>query len=136
MAKKLVVSFTGVFVSPKKKRSRKAMKRIKDEIAKSFHVEPGSVLVSSKINEAIFKRGFEKIPRRLSLMVQHDGGKVKAFLAGEKITVKKEEKKKHEKKEEPVEEKTRQEIERKKKEKRTMETAAEKTAIKMKSGKG
>ncbi len=135
MAKKIVISFTSVFTSPKKKRARRAMKRVKDSIAKSFHVEPGSILVSKKINETIFKRGFEKIPRRIQIMVQRDGGKVKAFLAGEKIPLKKKEKKKHEKKEQ-VEEETRKEIERKKKEKRAMEVAAEKTAIKLKSDKG
>ena len=136
MAKKMVISLRSVFESPKGKRARRAMRKIKSSISKAFHVEPGSVFISNKINSVVFERGFEKIPRRVSVMVQQDGAKVKAFLAGEKIPVKKkEEKKKHEKKEAPEKEAT-EEIERKKKEKRAKEIAAEKTAIKMKSDKG
>ncbi len=135
MAKKVVISLRSVFKSPKGKRARRAMRKIKGSIAKAFHVEPGSVFISSKINSVVFERGFEKIPRRVSVMVQQDGAKVKAFLAGEKIPVKKREEKKHEKKEAPRKEAT-EEIEKKKKEKRAKEIAAEKTAIKMKSDKG
>lgn len=142
MAEKITISLTSVFSNPKGKRARRAMAKIKAEIAGRYHLLPENVVISQRTNHAVFAKGFEKIPRRISLMLDEDKGIVRAYIAGEKIPKKeekkkkedkKEEKKKEEKKEEKKESGAEEEIERKKKEKRAMERAAEKTAIKMKT---
>jgi len=139
MADKIVISLVSVMDNPKSKRTRRAMAKVRLTLAKKYHVEPDKVVISQKINHAIFERGIEKIPRKVSMMVQLDDGIPKAFFAGEKIPEKKKDAKK-EKKEKPKEEKkpveTEDEIEQEKKtkEKREREFAAEKSAIKMKSG--
>ena len=131
MAEKIVVSLTSVFSAPKAKRARRAMRKIRGEIAGRFHSMPENVVISARVNHAVFSRGFAKAPRRISVMVQQDKETIKAFLAGEKIPEKKEDKK--EKKEERKEEKEEEEAVKKKKEKRALERAAEKTAIKLKT---
>jgi len=139
MANNIIISLVSVMNTPKTKRTRRAMAKIRMTLAKKYHVDPGTVVISQKINHAIFERGIEKIPRRVSVMVQLDEGIPKAFFAGEKIPEKKKDEKK-EKKEKPKEEKkpveTEDEIEqgKKTKEKRERELAADKAAIKMKTG--
>lgn len=145
MAKKITIPFTELFNQPKKKRAPKAVKKIKKHLAKRFHTPLGQIMVSQKTNEKIFERGQNKIPRRIQLMVQTDKGKVKAFHAGE--TIPKKPTKKEQKKEEKKPKKTKKakketkekrekekELKKKKKEKRAKEKAAEKTAIKRKTG--
>lgn len=133
MAEKMIVSLVSVFKNPKGKRARRAIKKIRVQIAKRFHLNPESVFISQKINNAVFAKGFEKIPRRISLLIDQDKGLVKAYLAGEKIPKKKEEKKKETKEEKKEEKEIEEEVERKKREKRAKEIAAEKTAIKRKT---
>ena len=137
MADSIVISLVSVMGNPKTKRTRRAMTKIRLTLAKKYHVDPNTVVISQKINHAIFERGIEKIPRKVSLMVQLDEGIPKAFFAGEKIPMKKKEDKKKEK---PKEEKKSLETEDKiaqekqTKEKRERELAADKASIKMKTG--
>lgn len=131
MAEKMVISLTSVFRAPKSKRARRAVRKLREEIARRFHSMPENIVISARINHTVFSRGFERAPRRISVMVQQDKETIKAFLAGEKIPEKKEDKKK--KKEEKKEEKEEEEAVKKKKEKRALERAAEKTAIKLKT---
>jgi len=138
MAKKMVISLVDVLKNPKEKRARRAMVKIRTRIAKDAHVDPDSIVISRRINETVFERGFKKIPRKISVMIQQDDAVFKAFLAGEAIPVKKAEKKKAEKKEEKkTESKDSTDetatIEKKKKDKHAKEMAAEKSAMKLKS---
>ncbi len=82
MADKIVISFAPVFAAPKGKRARRAMKKIRGDLAKRFHTGQESVFISAGINHAVFERGFQKIPRRLEIMVESEKGKVFAFLKG------------------------------------------------------
>ncbi|MCX6802413.1 MAG: hypothetical protein NT067_04870 [Candidatus Diapherotrites archaeon] len=139
MAEKMIISLVPVFTAPKGKRARRAMRKIRVDLEKRFHADKEAIFISAGINHAVFEKGFIKIPRRIAIMVESEKGKVRAFLEGEKLPVKKEEKKekkeekksKEEKKEDTEEQ---AELERKKKEKHEKELAAEKTAIKLKTG--
>ncbi|MFH1234762.1 MAG: hypothetical protein V1493_04080 [Candidatus Diapherotrites archaeon] len=134
MADKMIISLVPVFTAPKGKRARRAMKKIRVDLQKRFHADKEAIFISAGINHAVFEKGFIKIPRRIAIMVESEKGKVRAFLEGEKLPVKKEEKKeKKEGKKTKEETEEQAEIERKKKEKHAMEMAAEKTAIKLKT---
>ncbi|MEM0360393.1 MAG: hypothetical protein QXK06_03625 [Candidatus Diapherotrites archaeon] len=137
MAEKMIVSLVPVFFAPKSKRAKRAIKRIRSCLAKRFHVEEKAVFISAGINRAVFEKGFQKIPRRLEIMVESEKDRVLAFLKGEKLPEKKEAKKekaeKKPKEESKEEREEREELERRKREKHEKELAAEKTAIKMKT---
>lgn len=134
MADKMIVSLVPVFNAPKGKRARRAMKKIRVDLEKRFHADKEAIFISAGINHAVFEKGFIKIPRRIAIMVEFEKGKVRAFLEGEKLPVKKEEKKeKKEEKKTKEETEEQAEIERKKKEKHAREMAAEKAAIKLKT---
>ncbi|MCX8189685.1 MAG: hypothetical protein N3F05_00435 [Candidatus Diapherotrites archaeon] len=98
-----------LFDHPCTKRARRAILRLRRYLAKKHKVSEDSVFISQKINETIFARGPQKIPRMLELQVISEENKVRAYLQSEKIEPK--EKKKEEKKEqkkEPKEEKAKE----------------------------
>ncbi|MEM4598212.1 MAG: hypothetical protein QW400_00790 [Candidatus Diapherotrites archaeon] len=87
-----------LFDHPCTKRARRAMLRLRRYLAKKYKVSEDNVFISQKINETIFARGPQKIPRVLEIQVVSEENKVRAYLQNEKIEPK--EKKKEEKKEE------------------------------------
>ncbi len=131
-AKEFVVSLSKVFKNPKPKRAYRAINFIKKFIFKHFRIKADDVSISNALNEAIWAKGREHIPRKIEIKVVKEDNKAKVYLKGEKIAQpkkkKKEEAKAEEKTEETKEEKA--EIEKKKEDKKTKEKAAELTQIK------
>ena len=135
MAEKMIISLVPVFDNPKTRRSNRAIRKIRNDVAKRFHFRPEAVVLSPKVNSAVFCPGIQKIPRKVSLMLEKDQALIRVYLEGEKIPKKEDkekEKKAEQKKEAKQETEEEREIERKKQEKREMEKAAEKAAFKHK----
>ncbi len=121
--------------APKPKRARRAIKKIKEFFKKHLRLEESQIKLSGKINEAIWKRSGEKVPKKLALKAVAEKNRASIFLEEEKIEkAKKKEKAKEDKKEkkEPKgkEEKEEAKQEEKKKEKKQREKASEASAIK------
>ncbi|MEM4662460.1 MAG: hypothetical protein QXM75_00335 [Candidatus Diapherotrites archaeon] len=157
----IVFPLKELFNHPCTKRARRAMLRLRRYLAKKYKVVEDKVFISQKINETIFARGPQKIPRSLSIQVLKDGEKIKAYLADEKVVVeekvatkgkevekeaaktKEVKKEASEKKDESKEDKSKKEVkeveevaEKKKlEEKKEMEKAAQRTAIKRRQDK-
>lgn len=133
--KKLDISLRHVFHFKRNERTIKAISFIKRTVTKHTRIKPEFVLLSNKVNEAIWQHGREGVPRKMSIKIILDKGEANVFMHNEKVELPREEKKK-EKKEEKEEKKTEdekaaeEERERKKGEKRLVEKAAEASAIK------
>lgn len=133
-----IVPLQKVNNAPKPKRARRAIKKIKEFFKKHLHLEESQIKLSGKINEAIWKKSGEKVPKKLALKAVVEKHKASIFLEEEKIEkAKKKEKTKENKKEkketktkgkEEKEEEAKQE--KKKKEKKQREKASEASAIK------
>jgi large subunit ribosomal protein L31e len=138
--KHFVVSFSKLYNAPRQKRAYRAIRHLKRFAFKHLRISEENVSVSRALNEALWARGREHIPRKIEIKVVKDKEKAGVYLKGEKVEKPKKEKEKkakEEKKPEKKEEKEREEeIERKKEEKKAKEKAAEATAIKRGTGKG
>lgn len=137
--RQFVVSFSKVYLTPRPKRAFRAINFLRKFAFKHFRVRGEDVFISEAVNEAVWAKGREHIPRKLEIKIVKDEDKARIYLKDEKIkTPKKEkgedkkEKKKTETKEEAAEKK---EIEKKKKDKKAKEKAAELSQIKRGTGK-
>jgi len=91
------------------KRAGKAVKILREFAGRHMKAEEEDVALSMALNEFIWKRSIQKPPRKVKVRLIKENGKVKAYLADEKIEEpKKEDKKKAEakKEEKPAEKKT------------------------------
>jgi len=134
LEREFTVGLQALLRCPRPKRANKAIYLLKRFAYKHFRAEAENVLISNKVNEFLWQRGREKVPRKISIRAVVVDNKVNIFLKGEKVKAKKEEKpKKAEKKEEKltVEEKAAvAEKEKKKDDKKLAERSAEKAALK------
>ena len=134
-----VVSFSKVYRAPRPKRAFRAINFLKKFAFKHFRVKGEDVFISQAVNEAIWAKGREHIPRKIEIKIVKDEEKAKIYLKDEKIKAPKKEKpveKKEEKKIETAEETVeKKEIEKKKKDKTAKEKAAELSQIKRGTGK-
>ncbi len=129
--RKFTVGLQKLYSFPKKRRANKAITLLKRFVFKHLRLGERDVLLSSKLNQQLWKKGREHVPRKLDIKVIVDKGKANVFLQSEKVHVpKKEEKKKEEKKKTEEEIAAEAEKERKKEEKKAAERAAEAAAIK------
>lgn len=132
--KQFVVSFSKVFRAPRPKRAFRAINFLKKFVFKHFRVEEDNVMISQAVNEKIWERGREHIPRRIEIKIVKEKEKARVYLKDEKIEKPKKEKAKEEpkKEEKKEEEKTAEEkeTERKKEEKKAKEKAADVSQIK------
>jgi len=136
--KKYIVGLQPVYLFPRKKRARKAITLIKRFVFKHTRIGEEDVLISNKLNEAIWQYGREHIPRKLAIKVIEAEGKANVFLQSEKVKPPAKEEKKGEKKKEektPEEIAAEEEKKRKEEEKKMVEKAAEAAAIKRGSSK-
>ncbi len=81
------------------KRTRKAVKLIREFVGRHMKAEEEDIKLSMALNEYLWERSIQKPPRKVKVRLIKEDGKVKAYLADEKI----EEPKKEEKKEKPKE---------------------------------
>lgn len=117
---------------PKPRRANKAIRLLKDFAYKHFRTKRENVLISNKVNETIWERGRENIPRKINIKIVLAEGKANIFLKKEKIVIPKEEKKEDKKPEKKTaeEKQAEEEKEKKKEDKKLAEKAAEKSAMK------
>ena len=130
--KTLTIPLRKAFEKPRRMRAAKAVNILKQQLKKNFRVTGEQIKISNKVNEYIYGKGIEHIPRKIEIKALVEDNIVNAYLKNEKIEKKEKRKpeEKEEKKEAGKETEKEKEIEQKKKEKKEKERAAEKTAIK------
>jgi len=70
------------WVAPRYRRAEKAVTVLRAFVER--HMKPASVIIDTEVNEAIWKRGIEKPPRRIRVRMAKDGdGAVTVTLAEE-----------------------------------------------------
>ncbi len=127
--KQFTISLTPVFKNPRPKRAFRAINFIRKFMFKHFRVKAENVSISQELNEAVWAKGREHIPRKIEVKVIKEKDKANVYLKDEKVAVKKEKKKEKSAEKEKTEEEV-AEIEKKQKDKKTVEKAAETTQIK------
>lgn len=89
------------------KRTPRAVKILRQFIARHMKQEDERITLSAALNEHIWRRSIKKPPRRVKVRLVKDEGFIRAYLADEKVEEPKkkaEEKKEEAKKEEPKKE--------------------------------
>lgn len=67
---------------PRTKRAPRAMRLLKEWVQKHMKVEEENILIDQEVNEAIWSRGIQKPPRRITLQMRKaDDGVVEVYLA-------------------------------------------------------
>jgi large subunit ribosomal protein L31e len=70
------------WIAPRYRRAEKAVTVLRTFVER--HMKPSSVVIDTKVNEAIWSRGIEKPPRRIRVrMAKDDDGVVTVTLAEE-----------------------------------------------------
>ncbi len=154
--KDFVISFVPLFSTVKTKRAKRAVNFVKKFMFKHFRAKEETVLISNLVNQKIWEKGMEKIPRKIEVKGLQEDGFTKVFLKDEKIPEKKKAEKKKSKekdstqkteakpvkdsktkddKAESVEESEEVKAKKKLEEKKKREKASEKSAIKRGKGK-
>jgi len=129
--RELVVGMQQLKKYPRPRRARKAITLLERFVFKHFRVKGENVLISNKVNEAIWSKGREKPAKKLAIKVVVFEGKANVFLKGEKVHLEKEKKEEKKEKKKTEEEKALEEEKQRKIEgKKLAEKAAEKAAIK------
>ena len=128
--KKFRISLKKVYSAPRPKRANRAITAIKRFMAKNVRIKAEDVLISNSVNQFVWSRGREHVPKAVDVKVLIVEGKANVYLQTEKVEKKKKkEDKKEEKKAEKEEEKDK-EAEKKKEDKKLAEKSAEKADFK------
>jgi large subunit ribosomal protein L31e len=131
--KSYTVGLQPVYCFPVTRRIKKAWTFLQRFVFKHTRVKAGNVFMSNGLNEALWARGREHIPRTLAIKIILKGGKANVFLQNEKVELPKEKKGKEKGKEEAkkTDEETAAEKEagKKREEKKMVEKAAEASAM-------
>jgi large subunit ribosomal protein L31e len=100
---------------PRVRRARRAVKLLREFVGRHMKAETEDVSLSNALNSHLWEKSAKKPPRRVKVRLIKENGKVRAYLADEKI-----EEKKPKKEEKPKEEKKKpeekKEVEEKKEE--------------------
>lgn len=104
---------------PRNKRVPRAMKLLKEFVAKHMKADGERVLISEALNKYVWQNSIQKPPRKVKVRLIKDDGEIRAYLSDEKIEEPKKEKppEKEEKPAEKKEEKAPEKKEEPKKEK-------------------
>jgi len=65
---------------PRKKRAPRALRLIREFAARHMKVEAEDVKIEPEVNEAIWRRGIEKPPRRITVKMVKEEGAVRVSL--------------------------------------------------------
>ena len=122
------VPLTKVYGKPRPKRAPKAMNVIRAFLKKHTRATEDTIKLSPPLNQEVWSRGIEHVPRKVQIRVIKDGNRVNAFLASEKIAAPAAVEKKEAKVEKTAAESA--EVKAKQDEKKAKEKAVEKAAIK------
>ena len=130
--RELTIGLEKAYGIPRPRRANKAIGVLKNFAFKHFRAKKEDVLISNKVNEAIWARGRENIPRKIDVRIIFVDGKANIFLKKEKAKLPKEEKQEEKKPEKKTaeEKEAEEEKQKKKDEKKLAEKAAEKAAMK------
>ncbi len=79
-----VIPLRGAYEGVRTKRSRKAIKIIRNFISKHMKAELEDIIISQAVNSAIWKRGIQKPPRKIKIKAVKSGEKVSVMLLDEK----------------------------------------------------
>lgn len=127
--REFVVPLAKAYEKSRTKRASKAINILRAFMKKHFRVSEKKVLVSNAVNELIWKKGIQHVPRKIKVKAVFDEENLRVLLPSEKLPEKKAKKEeKKEKTKEQVEQE--KEAEKKKEEKKEVEKEAEKMAIK------
>jgi len=124
----LKLGYSDIFDLPKSKRANKLVNRLKT----LYKTKKLPVKLSNNLNEFIWEKGREKIPRILDLIVSKEKDSIYIFLASERKEAEKmlaEKKKKHEKEKTKKEEKPKINKEEKKEAEQQEKKTEEKQAL-------
>ncbi len=77
----------------RKERAKRAMKHIREFIARHMHVEPENVKIHTSVNEVVWQRGIEKPPRKVKVVAVKDGETVWVYTPEARAEIEKAEKK-------------------------------------------
>ena len=87
MEKVFVIPLRQAFRAPRTKRARRAMELVRMFLSK--HLKSKEVIVGTSINETVWSRGMEKVPRRVRVHAEKDDkGVVRAEIMGVEIKAK------------------------------------------------
>ena len=117
----------------RKERAKRAMKHIREFIARHMHADPENVKIHTSVNEIVWQRGIEKPPRKIKVVAVKDGETVWVYTPEVRAEIAKAEKKrkraaKKKAAEEKKEEKEEKAEEKKESKKKTTKKAAKKEA--------
>ncbi len=78
-----VIPLKRVYWGRRSNRAARAVRLVRQFIARHFGVEPDKVLISNEVNEYIWQFGIEKPPRRVKVYAVKDeeAGVVRVYLA-------------------------------------------------------
>jgi large subunit ribosomal protein L31e len=74
----------------RRERAKKAMKYIREFIAKHMKVEPDNVKIHVSVNQIVWQRGIEKPPRKVKVVAVKDGETVWVYTPEERARLEKE----------------------------------------------
>jgi len=83
------VPFGRVYSYLHTRRTRRAMKMLREFLARHFKVKDDAVRISAGVNDAMWRDGMQKPPRKLKLRGVLENGKLTAWMMGEEEAVKK-----------------------------------------------
>lgn len=84
----------------RKERAKRAMKHIREFVAKHMKVSPENVKIHPSVNMLVWQRGIEKPPRKVRVVAVKEGETVWVYTQEERARMEKEQPKREEKKEE------------------------------------
>ena len=74
-------------MAPRSRRALRAVKEIRENVARHMKAEADKIWIDQKLNEKIWERGIQKPPKRITVKaVKYDDGLVEVSLAGEEVS--------------------------------------------------
>lgn len=82
-----IVPLKRAYDKPRTRRSNVAVKEIFDFLYKHTRKKKESIVLSKEVNEYVWKRGIQKPPRKISISLKENSGKLYVFLKDSKQIV-------------------------------------------------
>jgi len=77
----------------RKERAKRAMKHIREFVARHMHADPENVKIHTSVNEIVWQRGIEKPPRKVKIVAVKDGDTIWVYTPEARAELAKAEKK-------------------------------------------
>ena len=90
MERAYTIPFRTVYnLAARKERAKRAMKHIREFVAKHMKVDPEKVKIHTSVNAAVWQRGAEKPPRKLRVVAVKEGEEVWVYTQEERAKLEK-----------------------------------------------